>query len=427
MGKSNLRPIPGVQIQTKDPTPEDKKKAQLLEFKNLEGQKIPEEIYKRIANGLGSKVQIQKLLFPPTVYSFSYVKTDEKFTDINNKVQIGFFQPLPAGLNLEQDCFTFHYDLVLNFESNYELMLYVSLDSKEFGDIGEKIEEDLHKLVDAVEEGVEEVVDGVVKFVEESVGLPTSVPFVIDKSPLFDIYYFSFEFSAGAFDYLSYKVNKTCCDGPISLDKIAAVQAFVVDTNEHTFFHRPFKKSMATVDPLRACAKRDGETLFVPGRDINVSCNMCFNLLYKSPPPPPGKNNFPDIPVRERLLPPTIISSLTGSTGNKTLNILAMSLFENQLNLHERQFDYQFDITLDPITLAYKLIVYISFEKQSPNNNQTLFDIFFFFGQFKNEITTREGKSIPIKDIKTVEVSVINRDPDTSRGTETTVQDTTSN
>lgn len=132
------------------------------------------------------------------------------------------------------------------------------------------------------------------------------------------------------------------------------------------------------------------------------------------------------IPIKDKILPPTVIAKYSS---NGEINVDAFVFLDNALGLKRKDFKYFYNLTMG-LKATYELLIYIAFsEPVSKNTSVKNYDITSFQFTFKQDslkgfnFNTEKEQFISLEEISTVKVFVVNSDPDTSRGTETTVQD----
>ena len=113
----------------------------------------------------------------------------------------------------------------------------------------------------------------------------------------------------------------------------------------------------------------------------------------------------------------------TTITNNSQLKILMAAVVRTSKKLTSGDFSFYYHFTYNS-SGNYQLNFYITFDK----SNKAVSDV-NSYASFPFEVTLTEGSiksangaSVPLDSIKTVQVFLINEDPETTRGTETTVQ-----
>jgi hypothetical protein len=289
------------------------------------------------------------------------------------------------GMTTESSQYSYYYDLILDFENFYQLVLYISFDIKDTKDDDE---------------------------------LPT-------KKSFFDVFHFGLKFSEEAFKHFAPPGSKA----HIAMEQIKTVKVFLVDSNSHVKMNRGHKSAITSVV--------NEKTLVIPGIEINKDCENPRVMTPQKLEQEASKYVRSKI-FKDRLLAP--IPFVTRSRRKNKLTITSVALIKNMLNLGVDDFTFYYNLKLDTHDkdLRYKLIWYITYEQDSIKNEpanhekKVIFDSFLFqveFDvaiQFKLPFSKSDDKTntlIALDQISSVEVFVVDRDPETSRGTETVVQD----
>ena len=174
------------------------------------------------------------------------------------------------------------------------------------------------------------------------------------------------------------------------------------------------------------------ETIVIPGQiiDANIVPNVRATLLI-NPPIKLENEGLLDRLLNGQLLAPVVTA--TRNASNNELTIHVAFLIQKEEAIPETEINNFFNMTFSEAggdilqgESIYKLLLYTDF-----NAGRSDVDTFFlyvyeikFTSQF---IPTRNSGLIDISKLKTVESTIINQNPRTSRGTVTTVQDSVGN
>lgn len=124
-----------------------------------------------------------------------------------------------------------------------------------------------------------------------------------------------------------------------------------------------------------------------------------------------------------KLLPPvTVANFLTNEFGiAKGIRETGLIFVDKSYNLNVDDFTFYLNFTYGAAG-GYQLNVYIAFEKETKGIPEE-YNTFGFEVNFEGDtITCDGGNAIALSEIKTIETFVLDVDPETSRGTVTTVQ-----
>ncbi|WP_075344417.1 hypothetical protein [Tenacibaculum agarivorans] len=155
---------------------------------------------------------------------------------------------------------------------------------------------------------------------------------------------------------------------------------------------------------------------FVPGKLISKEEGEITFKLQKENSISLPEGNYP------KLLPPTIVANLISNDNEVTgIRITGVILVDNNYDLTTDDFGFCWNFTYGS-TGGYQLNLYAAFEAEAPKSLPSEYDMFGFEVNFKNEAIKSGIFTLPLEKIKTVEAFVVDADPETSRGTVTTVK-----
>jgi len=176
---------------------------------------------------------------------------------------------------------------------------------------------------------------------------------------------------------------------------------------------------------------------------ITKSVNSVFNT-FDGNQEVPSSGFKPDLSaLNGNQLSPALAANLgfVKNTSIRAINIQTLILSQeadtSTNNVNSLDWEVTYQITLDSqggkaqsdvkggnsLAKLYKIILYFTYTKQV-DPLSTDFNLYNAKVVFSTDnIVDHNGNSYPIDSIKSVEAFVINQDPETSRGTETTVQD----
>lgn len=121
------------------------------------------------------------------------------------------------------------------------------------------------------------------------------------------------------------------------------------------------------------------------------------------------------------VLAPTVLTYLRGEGKEKNIFIQGVAFVNSDYGVKKDQFEFYYNFTYKS-SGEYQLNIYMTFIHSDKNNEQG-FRYYPFLMEFcDGAIKSGDGETVPIDKIKTVELFVINRNPETSRGTVTTVK-----
>lgn len=159
--------------------------------------------------------------------------------------------------------------------------------------------------------------------------------------------------------------------------------------------------------------KKGKKKMFIPGNKIGVM-NKYVHIME-------GKDE--DVP--DLRLPEYAYKDLVAPTGHvilqdQKIKILAVCFVNKSYELEYKDFTCYYGFSYDRRG-GYLINLYITFDKQEKKAvNYKYYSFEFEFE--KGAIRCADGFEVPMEKIKTVQLFLINKDPETSRGTETTVQ-----
>lgn len=116
------------------------------------------------------------------------------------------------------------------------------------------------------------------------------------------------------------------------------------------------------------------------------------------------------------LIPPIVQAFLINKD---KLEIPIVILVDTSYGIKNSNFKFKYNVCINTVG-DLQLNIYVYFHKKEPTNKTGDFNIYPFTIHCTNSLLVFEGLSESIN--KTVQVSLINTDPKTSRGTTTTVQ-----
>ena len=171
--------------------------------------------------------------------------------------------------------------------------------------------------------------------------------------------------------------------------------------------------------------KEDKTRFHVPGRNITENPKIIAKRSETSDSEfkislPKGME-YPD------LLAPTVIANYKKGDNEIDVHCIAIINKEYELELTKNlNFDFYYNFTLDS-SGGYQLNVYMAFHfPRRLNIEHETTEVYqshtFNLKIKKGALMCSESKKIPLNVIKTIELFVINRNPETSRGTVTTVK-----
>ena len=223
---------------------------------------------------------------------------------------------------------------------------------------------------------------------------------------------------------------------------------------EQTEYQKQFK---ATTVSIQNCPPKstssNSDPLVIPGISLgfqslsNESPDLpCVSFIDSANPP--SNNNFPILPVADFLLSPFVTASHLPPSNSEepTLEVLIAAALQQSLGIiNPSEFSFFYNVVLTDSTVVhesldnrivdskYKMNLYITFNKRELQGSTNVLDTFYFAAKFANQIELSNSNNninsghVLAKDITSVEVFVVNTDPETSRGTETTVQPSVGN
>ncbi|MBC8754655.1 hypothetical protein H2O64_08210 [Kordia sp. YSTF-M3] len=166
--------------------------------------------------------------------------------------------------------------------------------------------------------------------------------------------------------------------------------------------------------PGRLITKVDIET--INNKNIPIDCSI-YNMPNTVPINLP-KFGFKSLSF-ESLTPPTSHAFLLKNP-YKHIRICAVVFLGRSKNVKNKDFTLKYNVCLNCIG-KYQLNIYIIFN--TPEKSGVKYDFYSFDIRFlKKSIKLQELNNLPLSQVNTVEVFIINKDPKTSRGTVTTVQ-----
>lgn len=173
----------------------------------------------------------------------------------------------------------------------------------------------------------------------------------------------------------------------------------------------------------------DNNNLLIPGE------NLANNPDIRLPGTTGGVQQpqttiISNLTISDKLLPPTVIARYLRKSGTHLIpagiTIQVFAFLSEHLKLTEGDFTYFYNLALNSDS-SYKLTLYVTFSKKmqsaAPANVFQIMPLTFVFGNNAFDDNQLFKKEFPITQITTVEVIVVDTDPVTSRGTETTVQE----
>jgi len=121
------------------------------------------------------------------------------------------------------------------------------------------------------------------------------------------------------------------------------------------------------------------------------------------------------------LIPPIAQAFYDNTSPSNPLNLYIVAFIGTKYNLHlHSSFKYYFNLSLN-YDCTYKLTVYVAFDELDKKND----DYKFYSYKIKfmpSSLKSANGTVITFDKVGSVEVFLVNVDPETSRGTVTTVQ-----
>lgn len=169
--------------------------------------------------------------------------------------------------------------------------------------------------------------------------------------------------------------------------------------------------------------------LFVPGKDLPNPERV--EVREKVHEGSIAENDFKLLKNNILLAPLVQAFNKNISGGSDYVLVGTVGFFDTALNLTEESFNYKYHLSLN-LNGSYELVVYIFYAEQrsttsdcKPVNNQGLVSFHFKFPHIftYDNVFNHTDHTKTLKDIKTVKVHILSVNPETSRGTETTVQD----
>ena len=381
MNHQQILTIPGKLIESNPSllTPTSRGGVSLGAIKVLNHPVTPEAVVNRADSSLGDQNFIDKVFLHPTAVSY-YTQGA-----VNSSISVDVFGLFPSkwfpNIDTFNDSenadafasfFTLHYDLILEFGSNYELIVYISFTQPS----------------------------------QENQPADTSEK---DKE-LFKLLQFSIEFSPDAFDDF---FSTTTQNGLPLINKIKTVKTFVVNQAKQTEYQKQFK---ATTVSIQNCppesVNNNSDPFAIPGISLGLQSlsNESPELPYVSfidSANPPSDNNFPILPVDDFLLSPLVSASHLGSLnpGGETLEVLIAALLQQSLGIiNPSEFAFFYNVVLDNSTLVqpqgsepsieskYKMNLYMTFNKEELKGSTNVLDAFYFsakFGDFQQKLILR--------------------------------------
>ncbi len=164
--------------------------------------------------------------------------------------------------------------------------------------------------------------------------------------------------------------------------------------------------------------KKEKELARIPG--CKISSN---NKLIKFGV---GKGSNFEVPIDfgvnyPGVLAPTILSFLRGEGKKQNIFIEGIAFVNSDYEVQKEQFEFYYNFTYKS-SGDYQLNIYMTFIHSDKNNEKGFIAYPFLMEFYEGAVKCSEKETVPIDKIKTVELFVINRNPETSRGTVTTVQ-----
>jgi len=172
------------------------------------------------------------------------------------------------------------------------------------------------------------------------------------------------------------------------------------------------KKEIREIKEGWECNKKK-QKMYIPGHRIGIT-NRYVRVIGGR------KAVIPDL-----RLPEYSYTDLVAPTGHVILKdgiikVLAVCFINKDYKLEYNDFTFYYDFSFNSIG-DYLLNLFITFNKHEMKAIEYKYYSFEFEFE-KGAIHCADGCEVPMEKIKTVQLFLINEDPETSRGTETTVQ-----
>ncbi len=179
--------------------------------------------------------------------------------------------------------------------------------------------------------------------------------------------------------------------------------------------------SNATVIKSKKKIKEEKELARIPGCKISSK-----NKLIKFGV---GKGSNFEVPIDfgvnyPGVLAPTVLSFLRGEGKNQNIFIEGIAFVNSDYGVEKEQFEFYYNFTYKS-SGDYQLNIYMTFIHSDKNNKKGFIAYPFLMEFYKGAIECSEKEPVPLEKIQTVELFVVNRNPETSRGTVTTVKPST--
>ncbi|TCI84442.1 hypothetical protein [Tenacibaculum sp. M341] len=121
------------------------------------------------------------------------------------------------------------------------------------------------------------------------------------------------------------------------------------------------------------------------------------------------------------VLAPTVLTFIKDNGKDKNIFIQGVAFVNSDYGVKKDQFEFYYNFTYKS-SGEYQLNIYMTFIHSDKNNEQGFRYYPFLMEFYEGAVKCSEEEVVSLEKIKTVELFVVNRNPEASRGTVTTVK-----